>query len=94
MFVLCGRGENRRRFRLGARSESGVNINASESGVSINANPGSSSLPSFLPSFPAPFLSSFLAILGHSSLFIIYKLCDKKRRENYFLRLKGFKLSD
>ena len=49
-----------------------------ESGVSINASPGSSSLPSFLPSFPAPFLSSFLAILGHSSFFIIYKLCDKK----------------
>ena len=44
----------------------------SESGARINAATGSSSLPSFLPSFPAPFLSSFLAILGHSSLFIIY----------------------
>ena len=49
-----------------------------ESGVSINASPGSSSLPSFLPSFPASFLPSFLAILGHISLFIIYRLCDKK----------------
>ena len=50
----------------------------SESGARINAATGSSSLPSFLPSFPAPFLPFFLAILGHSSLFIIYKLCDKK----------------
>ena len=55
-------------LRLGARN--------CESGASIKYVRGSSSLPSFLP--------FFLAIFGHISLVIIYRLCDKNVRENYF----------
>ena len=75
--VVCGGGEWT--ALLSWCAQAGVNINASESGARIMPRvTGSSSLPSFLPSFPAPFFPSFLAILGHSSLFIIYELCGKK----------------